>query len=91
MGQLRKRLDNPLNQPSQYFSVLASSILHVYKCSFFVCREERELCIRDQQNSREKTSSGSHLEMHKYIDIKHKTNTGSLWWITHFRDDPPCF
>lgn len=39
-GQVRKSEERPLNQPSQYFSVLDSSTRQVKKLSFFNCRRE---------------------------------------------------
>lgn len=39
-GQVRKRAESPLNQPSQYFSVFDSSTRQVKKLSFFNCKRE---------------------------------------------------
>lgn len=47
IGQLRKRLDKPRNQPSQYFSVFASSILQVYGWSFLVWRNKRKFWVSE--------------------------------------------
>ena len=47
IGQLRKRLDKPRNQPSQYFSVFASSILQVYGWSFLVWKSKSKFWVSE--------------------------------------------
>lgn len=42
-GQVRKRAERPLNQPSQYFSVFDSSTRQVKKLSFFIWMGENNL------------------------------------------------